>query len=97
MQLAPELTNINGKDAYVITVTSPSGTTSKKYYDAQTGLKLRDDITGDQGTSTYDYDNYKEVSGIMVPFTQKVSQQVEFTLTVTDAKINSGLKDEDFK
>jgi hypothetical protein len=97
LQLAPMLFNIDGKDAYVVTVTSPSGTVSKKYYDAQTGLKLRDEVTTEQGTSSYDYSNYKEVSGIMLPYTQIVSQGVDFTLTVTEAKINSGLKDEDFQ
>ncbi len=97
LELAQTLYNINGKDAYMITITSPSGAVSKKYYDAQTGLKLRDEVISDQGTGTFNYSNYKEVSGIMVPFTQTVSQGVEFTLNVTDAKINSGLKDEDFQ
>jgi outer membrane lipoprotein-sorting protein len=97
LQLSPTLDNVDGKDAYVITVTSPSGTVSKNYYDAQTGLKLKDETSGDQGTSSFTFSNYKDVSGIMVPFTQTVSQQVEFTLNVTDAKVNSGLKDEDFQ
>jgi hypothetical protein len=97
LELAPTLYNLDGKDAYVITITSPSGAVSKKYYDAQTGFKLRDEVVSEQGNATYDYSNYKEVSGIMVPFTQTVSQGVDFTLTVTDVKINSGLKDEDFQ
>ncbi|MBV9962620.1 MAG: M1 family peptidase [Parafilimonas sp.] len=97
LQLAPTLENIDGKDAYVITVTSPSATVSKKYYDVQTGLKLREVIIGDQGNTTYSYSNYKEVSGIMIPYTITVSQQADFALNVTDAKINSGLKDEDFQ
>ena len=97
LQLAPTLSNIDGKDCYMVTVTSPSGIISKKYYDAQTGFKVRDEVTSEQGILSYDYDNYKDVSGIMLPFTQKVSQGVDFTLTVTEAKINSGLKDEDFK
>ncbi len=97
LQLAPTLDNIEGKDVYVVTVTAPSGTVSKKYYDAATGLKLKDEITTDQGTATFMYSNYKEVSGIMIPFTQTVSQQVDIVLNVTDAKINSGLKDEDFQ
>ena len=97
LTLEPALSNIDGKDAYVVNVISPSGTKSKKYYDAQTGLKLKDEVTTDQGTAIFNYDNYKDVSGIMIPFTQRVSQNVDFTLTVSDAKINSGLKDEDFK
>lgn len=89
LQLAPTLFNIDGKDAYMITVTSPASTVTKNYYDAQTGLKLKDDA--------YDYSNYKEVNGIMLPFTIVASFGEGFTLNVTDAKINSGLKDEDFK
>ncbi|MEP6683402.1 MAG: M1 family aminopeptidase [Parafilimonas sp.] len=97
LQLAPTMDDVDGKDAYVITVTSPSGTVNKDYYDAQTGLKLKEETSGAQGSSSFTFSNYKEVSGIMIPFTQTVSQQAEFTLNVTDAKVNSGLKDEDFQ
>jgi len=97
LQLAPTLLNMDGKYAYVITVTSPSGAVSKEYYDAQTGLKLRAEYIGEQETATYGYSNYKEVSGIMLPFSETDFTGVDYTLTVTDAKINSGLKDEDFK
>ena len=97
LELAPMLDNVDGKDAYVVTVTAPSGTVSKKYYDAQTGLKLKDVVTSDQGNATFSFSNYKDVSGIMIPFAQTVSQQVDFVLSVTDAKINSGLTDADFK
>ena len=97
LQLAPSLDEINGKDVYVVTVTSPSGTVSKKYYDASTGFKLKYEIYSDQGTATFMYDDYKEVSGVMLPYKIDISQQVEFTLNVTDAKINSGLADTDFK
>ena len=97
LQLAPMLENVDGKDAYVITITAPSGTVSKKYYDAETGLKLKDEVSTGQGSSTFTYSDYKEVSGVMFPFTQVVSQQVDFNLKVTDVKINSDLKDEDFQ
>ena len=97
LQLAPTLDNVDGKDVYVITVTSPSGAISKKYYDAQTGFKVKDELITDQGNSSYAYSDYKEVSGIMVPFTQTVSQQIDFTLTVSEVKVNSGLNDEDFQ
>jgi len=97
LQLEPTFFNIDGKDAYVITITSPAGTVSKRYYDAQTGLKLKDEVITEQGTASYAYSNYKEVNGIMLPFNQTISQGVDFTLTITDAKINNGLKDEDFQ
>jgi hypothetical protein len=47
--------------------------------------------------STYTYSNYKEVNGIMFPYSEKIYQGVDIILTITDVKINSGLKDEDFK
>ncbi len=98
LQLDPTLSEVNGNDAYVITVTSPSGAVSKKYYDVQTGFKTKDEVSGDQGTSTYSYSNYKDIGGgIMLPYKMDVSQQVDFNLTVTDVKVNSGLSDTDFQ
>ncbi|MEO8713193.1 MAG: M1 family aminopeptidase, partial [Parafilimonas sp.] len=97
LQLAPMLENVDGKDAYLITVTAPSGTVSKKYYDAETGLKLKEEVTAGNVSSTFTYSDYKEVSGIMFPFSQNISQQIDFNLKVTEVKVNSGLKDEDFQ
>ncbi|MBS1745961.1 MAG: M1 family metallopeptidase [Bacteroidetes bacterium] len=98
LQLAPDFVTVDGKDAYMVTITSPAGETTNSYYDAQTGLKLKSVSKEDEGnSSTYTYSNYKEVSGIMVPYTQNLSQQFDITLNATDVKINSGLKDEDFQ
>jgi len=97
LQLAPALDEVDGKDAYVITATYPSGTVSKKYYDVQTGLKLKDELITDEGISSFVFSDYRDLNGIMIPYKQTVNQQFEIILNVTDAKINSGLKDEDFK
>jgi hypothetical protein len=97
LKLAPTLDEVDGNDAYVITVTYPSGTVSKKYYDAQTSLKLKDELITDQGVSSFSFSDYRDVNGIMIPYKQTVNQQFEIVLNVSDAKINSGLKDEDFK
>jgi len=97
LQVAPMLDNIDGKDAYVVTVTSPSGAVSKKYYDATTGFKLKDEISGEEGNAAFTYSDYKEVSGIMFPYTIETFQPADFTLKVTEVKVNSGLKEEDFK
>ncbi len=98
LQLDPTLSEVNGNDAYVVTVTSPSGAVSKKYYDVQTGFKVKDEVSGDQGTSTSIYSNYKDIGGgILLPYKMDVSQQVDFNLTVTDVKLNSGLSDADFQ
>ena len=96
LQLAPTLDNINGNDAYVVTVTSPAGS-SKHYYDAQTGLKVKEEETSDAGSSTAEFSDYKDVNGIKIPFTEKLNQGVDINLTLTDAKVNSGLADTDFQ
>jgi outer membrane lipoprotein-sorting protein len=97
LQLAPMLDNIDGTDVYVITATSPAGGVTKEYFDANTGLKIRKETTVGMAPSTYTYSNYKEVNGIMFPYSEKIYQGVDIILTITDVKINSGLKDEDFK
>ncbi|MFT4154298.1 M1 family aminopeptidase [Parafilimonas sp.] len=96
-ELDPLFSDIDGKDVYVVKVTSPSGSISKYYYDAQTGLKLKGETIGEQGNSGFTYAGYKDVDGIKVPYTMKMQQQMEIELTATDVKINSGLKDDDFK
>ncbi len=97
LNLAPELDNVDNKEAYVVTVKAPSGSTSKNYYDVQTGLKLKSEISGEQGSSVSEFGDYKEVSGIKFPFSVKQNQGIEIDLVVQDLKINSGLKDEDFQ
>ncbi len=99
LSLAPDMATINGKDAYVISITSASGINLKEYFDAATGLKLREETTaeGDIPT-TITYGNFKEVNGIMFPYSESIiSQGVELNLTIKEIKINSGLKDEDFE
>lgn len=98
LDLAPMLESIDGKDVYVVTITSPSGSVSKKFYDAATGLKVKDEVKTEEGQqSTFGYADYKDVNGIKFPYTLNISQQVDFVLSVTDVKVNSGLTDADFK
>jgi hypothetical protein len=97
LSLAPDMENIDGKDAYVISITSPSGISSKEYFDAATGLKIHKETTAGDASGSISFADYKEVNGIMFPFSETISQAVEIHLEVKDVKINSGLKDEDFK
>ena len=97
LQLAPMLEEINGNDAYVITVTSATGNVTKEYFDANTGLKLRKEAIGGPVPAVSDYSDYKEVNGILFPHIEDINQGTPFKLTVTDIKVNSGLKNEDFK
>jgi zinc protease len=90
--------NLDGKDAYEIKVTAPSGDLSTYYYDVATGYKLRVIKEGKQGTSTVDFGDYRDVNGIKFPYhTNNDQGQVVFDLTVDSIKVNGGLPDTDFK
>ena len=91
------LEEINGADAYVVTVTSATGNVMKEYFDASTGLKLRKEAIGGPVPAVSDYSDYKEVNGILFPHIEDINQGTQLKLTVTDIKVNSGLKNEDFK
>jgi hypothetical protein len=98
LSIGPFMESIDGKDAYIISISSPSGISLKEYFDAATGFELRkESIGGEAPGGTITYADYKEVSGIMFPSLETISQGVEIRLTLKDIKVNSGLKDEDFK
>ncbi len=92
---------VEGKKAYVLEVTSPSGNTFTEYYDAESGFKLKEEQTIEtpQGeminaTSYADYtdeDGYKYAKSIMINSGPQVIK-----MTVTEVKLNSGVKDAEF-
>ena len=92
---------VDGKDAYKIEMTFPSGTKWIQYYDPETGYKIKEvkNITTPQGTFTQEiiYDDYRTVDGVKYPFSIKQSigpQQMEFK--VDTIKINTGIPDSTF-
>ena len=97
LSLMPMIADVDGKDTYVVEVKSPSGTEIKEFFDATTGLKLKKEIESKNGSSSVTYDDYKEVNGIMIPYSETISQGVDIPLKATDVKVNSGLKDEEFR
>lgn len=93
---------INGKEAYKITFTQPSGKKSTAYYSVETGFLVRTSSTVStaQGTfnQTIDMDDYREVQGVKYPFKMLQNfgpQSIE--LTVTSYEINTGLPDSLFE
>lgn len=93
---------INGKDAYKITFTSPSGKKSTAYYAVDSGLLIRTtgSVSTPQGTlnQTTDMNDYREVQGVKYPFkfVQNMGPQ-SIELTVTSYEINTGLPDSLFE
>lgn len=63
--------DVNGKSAYKMAVTKPSGSKSTEYYDKATFLKIKEiqttEATGQTQVTTLEYEDYKEVSGIKIP------------------------------
>lgn len=103
--IKPELSaieTINGKDAYKVTLTFPSGQKSIQYYDVETGYLIRtvNNVYTPQGsfTQTMDLSDYREVKGVKYPFKYVQSfgpQSIE--LTVSSIEVNSNLSDSLFE
>ena len=94
--------NIEGIDAYKMTLTTANGKKYIHYYDINTGYKVREISTFEtpQGSFTQiiDMDDYKEVEGILHPFKliQKMGPR-EIELVVESIKYNSGIPDSLFE
>lgn len=94
------LSDIDGKEVYKIKVNGSEE--SFRYYDANSGLLVRveesQEAQGQSMTSITVHSDYREVNGILIPFSQKVTVGPQILLF--DAKevlINSGVTEEDFK
>lgn len=93
---------INGKDAYKVVLNTPWGSKWTQYYDAESGLLLRQitPITSPQGSfnQTTDFLDYKEVDGVKYP--HKLSQQVgpqTISLEAEKIELNKEVADDLFK
>jgi len=93
---------VEGKDCYVVEVTSKSGKKEFGYFDVASGLKLQDKVTEETPmgvqTSITMYLDYKSVDGVMFPHklvTSAAGRSVE--LNSVSIKVNSGLTKADFQ
>lgn len=95
--------NINGKAAYEVKVTYPDGNAISHYYDAESGLKVRDieyaqAPNGEQVPQITEYGDYKAVNGFMVPYHLSIPigpQSIE--AKAGEVLINTDLPSETFK
>ncbi len=87
--------DVDGKPAYKLNVTTPSGNKSTLFFDKTTFLKLREVSTAEaQGqtlTTTNEYADYKTVDGITVPHTLTVigAMPTPMVMKATSVKVNS--------
>ncbi len=95
--------NINGKDAYGVEVKLPTGSSTTRYYDAETGylVQVSRTVEGPQGPITLSsgYGDYKEYGGIMFPSTgkQPLNAQVKMDLTVVEIVVDGEVPADLFK
>lgn len=88
--------NFNGKDAYVLVDGK-----KKHFYDVASGLKLGESQTveaqGQSMVQTFNFDDYKEVSGVKLPHKITMNVGMEMVFTAKEVKINEGVSDADFQ
>ncbi|MDN5203588.1 insulinase family protein [Fulvivirgaceae bacterium BMA10] len=95
--------NIDGKEAYAIELTYPSGSKVLNHYSVESGLKIRQTSTvqGPQGeiTQAVDITDYKEVDGILIPHTMKIpiGPGMKIDANIKSIDINKGVDESLFK
>ena len=93
---------VNDDETYRMKVLMPSGKLSIQEYSIKSGLLLKEENTSKEGdvdvVEIVEYKDYKKVGTILLPFevTRNASGQ-EFTIKITDYKLNEGVADTDFK
>ncbi len=84
--------NLDGKDAYEMKVSLPSGGANTFYYDVNTGYKLKTTQVDKRGqSSTVEYSDYRDVSGLKFPYHVIIDQgEVVLDLTVQSVQGKCG-------
>lgn len=93
---------INGSDAYIIDLTSPTGKKSTEWYDIAAGYKVKSSqtTTTEQGsiTQSAEYLDYKEINGIKYPtFIILNGGPLPLKLELTSVDVNKGIDNANFK
>ncbi|PXV68828.1 putative Zn-dependent peptidase [Dysgonomonas alginatilytica] len=89
--------NLNGADAYKLVDGSIS-----YYYDVNSGLKIAEGVKkevapGQEVDQIGFYSDYREISGVKIPYKSTMNVGVEIELNVVDVKVNEGVSDTDFQ
>jgi predicted Zn-dependent peptidase len=94
---------LNGQQVYVVQLKTASGGTQLDYYATDTGLKVRtvstEQAQGQTVTTTVDFMDYQEQSGILFPMVQKTSggpMPFPIEMKVQSVEVNGGVADDLF-
>ncbi|WP_268035031.1 M16 family metallopeptidase [Algoriphagus sp. PAP.12] len=91
------LKDVDGTPSYKVVIESPSGAQLVNFYDAETGLKIKNEnpMAGD----TF-YKDYQEIEGVLFPMTWTIKSQmipVPLDGKISKLEINPALTEDDFK
>lgn len=93
---------VQGKDAYILEVTSPGGKTSTEWYDVASGLKVKSASTvsaqGQTINQVTEYSGYKDFNGIKFPGSISITgTPMPLQLELKNVEINKGISDSEFE
>jgi phosphotransferase system IIB component len=89
---------INNKDAYRVSFTYPSGKKNTNYFDANTGLIIRQIAEQGGGVQTVDFDDYREVQGVKYAFKMSVgTPNGTIDLITSSVEVNTNPNDSLFE
>ncbi len=75
---------VGDEEAYRVKVTYPSGTSVTEFFSTTSGLKLKT-----EGPQNTEYSDYREVEGILIPFSQKIGSPMgSLDATIKEVKFN---------
>ncbi|MBK9981602.1 MAG: insulinase family protein [Saprospiraceae bacterium] len=95
--------DVNGKPAYKLAVTAPTGAKSTEFFDKETFLKIKEvqsnEVQGQTVTTTNEYGDYKTVDGITIPYTVTISgpMPTPMVMKAETVKVNSNVDPSLFK
>jgi hypothetical protein len=80
---------VGGKPANVVLMTTAKAVRLKLYFDAATGMLIREEIPLGGSVKSFDYNDYRPVSGIQTPFVIKSTSDDEtYEIRLDDVKYN---------
>ena len=89
--------DVNGKAANVVILTTAKGVSVKLFFDAATNLLLREEFPSGDEKSIYDYSDYRAVNSVKIPFSINYNNGFDaFEIKLEDVKINQPIAKSEF-
>jgi hypothetical protein len=80
---------VSGKPANVVALTTVKGVKIKMYFDAASGLLIKENIPAGALTKSYEYSDFRAIDGVMEPFTITLTMGDEaFTIKLDEVAHN---------